>query len=33
MADYLPQFSPGDAVTFTASADVTGGRLVEITAR
>lgn len=31
MADYLPQFSPGDAVTFTASADVTGGRLVEIT--
>lgn len=31
MADYLPKFKPGQAVTFTASADVTGGRLVEIT--
>lgn len=31
MADYLPLFNPGTAVTFTASADVTGGRLVEIT--
>ncbi len=31
MADYIPKFKPGSAVTFTASADVTGGRLVEIT--
>lgn len=31
MADYLPLFNPGTAVTFTASADVVGGRLVEIT--
>lgn len=31
MADYLPKFKPGAAVTFTASADVTGGRLVELT--
>ena len=31
MADYLPKFKPGQAVTFTASADVTGGRLVEVT--
>lgn len=31
MADYLPKFKPGQAVTFTASADVTGGRLVAIT--
>lgn len=28
MADYIPKFIPGDAVTFTASAAVTGGRLV-----
>lgn len=28
MADYIPKFVPGDAVTFTASAAVTGGRLV-----
>ncbi|MEE6295191.1 capsid cement protein [Georgenia wangjunii] len=31
MADYTPLFKPGDAVTHTASADVTGGRVVEIT--
>ncbi|MDN3309568.1 DUF2190 family protein [Microbacterium oryzae] len=31
MADYLPKFKPGQSVTFTASADVTGGRLVAIT--
>jgi predicted RecA/RadA family phage recombinase len=31
MADYLPKFKPGQAVTFTASADVIGGRLVAVT--
>lgn len=31
MADYLPKFKPGQAVTFTASAAVTGGRLVDVT--
>ena len=31
MADYLPKFKPGAAVTFTASADVVGGRLVALT--
>ena len=31
MADYLPKFKPGEAVTFTASADITGGRLVAVT--
>lgn len=31
MADYLPLFKPGASVTFTASADVIGGRAVEIT--
>lgn len=31
MADYLPKFKPGQAVTFTATADVIGGRLVAIT--
>lgn len=31
MADYLPKFNPGQAVTFTASAGVTGGRLVDVT--
>jgi predicted RecA/RadA family phage recombinase len=31
MADYLPKFKPGQAVTFSVSADVTGGRLVAIT--
>ncbi len=28
MADYIPSFKPGEAVTFTASANVTGGRVV-----
>lgn len=28
MADYIPKFAPGSAVTFAASAGVTGGRLV-----
>lgn len=31
MADYQPKFLPGREVTFTASADVTGGRVVVIT--
>jgi Uncharacterized conserved protein (DUF2190) len=31
MADYLPKFTPGKAVTFTVSADVIGGRLVDVT--
>lgn len=31
MADYLPKFKPGQAVTCKASADVTGGRLVAVT--
>lgn len=30
MADYLPRFSPGDAITQTASAAITGGRLVGV---
>jgi hypothetical protein len=30
MVDYLPKFKPGSAVTFSASADVTGGRLVAV---
>lgn len=30
MADHIHLFKPGAAVTCTASADVTGGRLVEI---
>jgi hypothetical protein len=29
MADYLPKFKPGAAVTFGTTADVTGGRLVD----
>ncbi|GAA4053828.1 DUF2190 family protein [Agromyces indicus] len=28
MVDYLPKFNPGAAATFTAAADVIGGRLV-----
>jgi hypothetical protein len=28
MADYLPRFKPGEAVSMGTSADVTGGRLV-----
>lgn len=31
MPEYLPKFKPGTAVTFTASADVIGGRAAEIT--
>lgn len=31
MADYLPKFKPGQAVTLKASAAVTGGRLVAVT--
>lgn len=31
MADYQPQFKPGQAVTFAVSADVIGGRLVAVT--
>lgn len=31
MADYLPKFVPGQAVTLAASTAVVGGRLVEIT--
>lgn len=30
MADYLPRFKPGQAVTFTATTAITGGRLVEV---
>lgn len=31
MAQYTPLFQPGQAVTYTASADVVGGRVVEVT--
>lgn len=31
MADYLPKFKPGQTFTGQASADVTGGRLLEVT--
>ena len=31
MADYLPHKKPGEAITLTASADLTGGRLVSVT--
>ena len=31
MADYIPKFTPGSAVTFTTSAAVAGGQAVEIT--
>lgn len=31
MADYLPKHTPATRVTFTASADVIGGRLVVVT--
>lgn len=31
MSDYLPKFKPGQAVTYTASAAVTGGQIVEVT--
>lgn len=30
MGDFTPRFKPGHAVTFTASAAVTGGQLVEV---
>lgn len=30
MADYTPRFKPGDAITGTASAAITGGRLVAV---
>jgi hypothetical protein len=30
MADYLPRFKPGEAITQTASAAITGGRLVVV---
>lgn len=31
MSDYIPKFTPGAAVTYTATADIIGGRLVEVT--
>lgn len=31
MADHLPKFNSGPAVTFTASAAITGGQVVEVT--
>lgn len=31
MSDYLPKFTPGQGVGFTADGDVVGGRLVEVT--
>jgi len=31
MAEYLPVFKPGQAVTLKASATITGGQLVEVT--
>ena len=31
MADHLPKFNGGPAVTFTASAAITGGQVVEVT--
>lgn len=31
MSDYLPKFKPGQAVTYTASADITGGQVVKVT--
>lgn len=30
MADYTPRFKPGEAITQTASAAITGGRLVAV---
>lgn len=30
MADHLPLFKPGQAVTFTATAAITGGQIVEV---
>lgn len=31
MADYTPVYTPGQAITLTASATITGGQLVEVT--
>lgn len=31
MADYLPRYKPGETVTYTASAAITAGQMVEIT--
>ncbi len=31
MAEYLPTFKPGQAITLKASATITGGQLVEVT--
>jgi hypothetical protein len=31
MAEYSPKFTPGQDITMTASATVTGGQLVEVT--
>lgn len=31
MADHLPLFKPGQAVSFTATTAITGGRVVEVT--
>lgn len=31
MAEYLPIFKPGQAITLKASADITGGQVVEVT--
>lgn len=30
MADYTPRYTPGDAITQTSSAAITGGRLVSV---
>lgn len=30
MADHLPKFKPGQAVTFTAEGTITGGQVVEV---
>ena len=30
MADHLPKFKPGQAVTFTAGGDIAGGQIVEV---
>lgn len=30
MSEYLPKFTPGDAIPMTASADVKGGQLLEV---
>lgn len=30
MADYLPKFKPGEAITITATATLTGGQLVTV---